>query len=233
MAVAAAKQNVRLNPDAEHFLDAVLRGLGLQFAGSGNVRNQCDVDEERILGAQFQAHLANGFEEGKRFDIANGAANFDDDHVHAFGDAPDAALDFVGDVGNDLNGFAKIIAAALFGEDGFVDAAGGPVIVAGKLDVGEAFVVAKVEIGFGAVIGDEDFAMLKRAHRTGIDVEVRIAFLDGDFETATFEETTDGGSCNALAERGNNTAGNKNIFWRHPGRSRLPGRFELVEPPQD
>src|SRR5262249_16125857 len=27
MAVAAAKQNVGLNPDAEHFLDAVLRGL--------------------------------------------------------------------------------------------------------------------------------------------------------------------------------------------------------------
>ena len=29
MAVAAAKQNVGLNSDAEHFFDAVLRGLGL------------------------------------------------------------------------------------------------------------------------------------------------------------------------------------------------------------
>ena len=108
-------------------------------------------------------------------------------------------LDFVGDVRNDLDGLAEIIAAALLGQNGFVDAAGGPVVVAGKLGVGKTFVMAEVEIGFGAVFGDEDFSMLKRAHRAGIDVQVWIAFLKGDFETATFEETTDGGSCNALS----------------------------------
>jgi len=44
------------------------------------------------------------------------------------------ALIFVGDVRNDLNGFAEVIAAALFGEDGFVDAAVVPVIwFAGRL----------------------------------------------------------------------------------------------------
>ncbi len=102
--------------------------------------------------------------------------------------------------GNDLDGFAEVVAAALLGENGFVDAAGGPVIVAGKLGVGEALVVAEVEVGFRAVFGDKDFPVLKRAHRTGIDVQVRIAFLKGDFETATFEETTDGGSCNSLSK---------------------------------
>src|SRR5262249_691084 len=55
---------------------------------------------------------------------------------------------------------------------------------------------------------------------------VRVTFLDGDFEAATFEETTDGRCRYALAERGNNTAGNKYIFWRHPGRS-LPLRADL------
>src|SRR4029077_8001758 len=98
-----------------------------------------------------------------------------------------------GDVGDDLNGFAEIVTAALFGENGFVDAAGGPVIVAGKLGVGEALVVAEVEVGLRAVFGDKDFAVLKGAHGTGIDVQVRIAFLQGDFETATFEETTNRG----------------------------------------
>ena len=111
-----------------------------------------------------------------------------------------AALDFVGDVRDDLDGLAEVIAAALFGENGFVDAASGPVIVAGQLGVGEALVVAQVEVGLRPVFGHENFAVLKGAHRAGIDVQVRIAFLDGDFETATFEETTDGGSCNALAE---------------------------------
>ena len=30
----------------------------------------------------------------------------------------------------------------------------------------------EVEIGFGAVFGDEHFAVLKRRHRAGIDVDV-------------------------------------------------------------
>ena len=150
--------------------------------------------------AEFEAHLANGFEEGKRFDVADGAADFDDDHVNAFGNFFDGGFDFVGDVRNDLHGLAEVIAAAFFGENGFVDAAGGPVVVAGQLRVREALVVAEVEVGLRAVFGDEDFAVLKRTHRAGIDVQVRIALLKGDFETATFEETTDGGGSYALSE---------------------------------
>ncbi len=92
---------------------------------------------------------------------------------------------------DDLNGFAEVIAAAFLGENGFVNTATGPVIVAGELNVGEAFVVAEVEIGFGAIVCDKHFAVLIRAHSTGIHVQVRVTFLDGDFETATFEETTD------------------------------------------
>ena len=45
VAIAAAKQNVGLNADAEHFFDAVLRRLGLQFAGGGDEGNQRDVNE--------------------------------------------------------------------------------------------------------------------------------------------------------------------------------------------
>jgi len=40
--------------------------------------------------------------------------------------------------------------------------------------------------------------MLKGAHRARINVQVRIAFLQGDFETATFEETADRGGGYAL-----------------------------------
>ena len=49
------------------------------------------------------------------------------------GDFSDRGLDLIGDVRNHLHGLAEIIAAALFGENRFVDAAGGPVVVAGKL----------------------------------------------------------------------------------------------------
>ena len=117
VAVAAAQQNVRLNSDAQHFLDAVLRGLGFQLAGRGDEGHERDVHEQSIFDAQLQAHLADGFEEGKRFDVADGAADFHDDHVHAFGNFFDGGLDFVGDVGDDLHGFAEVIAAAFFGEN--------------------------------------------------------------------------------------------------------------------
>jgi len=60
-----------------------------------------------------EAHLADGFEEWKRFDVADRAADFDDDDVYAFGNFFDGGFDFVGDVRNDLHGFAEIVAAAL------------------------------------------------------------------------------------------------------------------------
>src|ERR1700732_1765049 len=109
MAVAAAKQNVGLNSDAEHFFDAVLSGLGFQFARGGNVRNKSYVNKQSIFRAELEAHLADGFEEGKRLNVADGAANFDDDHVNAFGHFSDGGFNFVGDVRDDLHGFAEVI----------------------------------------------------------------------------------------------------------------------------
>jgi hypothetical protein len=41
-------------------------------------------------------------------------------------------------VGDDLDGLAEVVAAALLGDDLLVDAAGGEVVVAGEMGVGEA-----------------------------------------------------------------------------------------------
>jgi len=51
-------------------------------------------------------------------------------------------------------------------------------IVAGQLGGSESLVVSQIEIGFGAVIGDINLAVLIGRHRAGINVEVRIAFLE-------------------------------------------------------
>ena len=125
-------------------------------------------------------------------------------------------LDFVGDVRNHLHRFAQVIAAPLLGENRFVDSPGGPVVVAGQFGVGEALVVPEIQIGFRAVIGDVHFAVLVRAHRARIDVQIGIAFLEGDSETAAFEETAYRRRCDAFAQGGYNAAGNKNILRPHP-----------------
>ena len=85
-AVGAAEQDVGLNSDAEQFFDRVLGGLGLQLLGSRDEGHQRDVDEERVLAAQFLAHLADGFHEGQRLDVADRAADLDDRDVHILRD---------------------------------------------------------------------------------------------------------------------------------------------------
>ncbi|GAI29202.1 unnamed protein product [marine sediment metagenome] len=65
------------------------------------------MDVEDIAAAQVQAHLADGFQEGEAFDIADGAADFGDDHIDARGgQAAYALLYLVGYVGDDLDGAA-------------------------------------------------------------------------------------------------------------------------------
>ena len=159
----------------------VLRGLGLQLLRGGNPWNQGDVDEDGVVAAEFLAHLADGFEEGQGFDIADGSADFDDGDVLTHGrDFLHRVLDLVGDVGDDLDGLAEVVAAAFLGDDLLVDTAGGEVVVAGKVGVGEALVVAKVKIGFRAVVGHEDLAVLKRRHGARVDVQVGVKFHQVD-----------------------------------------------------
>ena len=53
---------------------------------------------------------------------------------------------------------------------------------------GEALVVAEVEVGLGAVVGDEDLAVLVRAHRARIDVDVRVELHVRDPQAARLEQ---------------------------------------------
>ena len=49
--------------------------------------------------------------------------------------------------------------------------------------------MAQIQVRFSTVVGDEHFAVLVRAHGTGIDVDVGIEFLDGDFIASALEQT--------------------------------------------
>ena len=59
----------------------------------------------------------------------------------------------------------RIVAAALLGDDVGIDAAGGDVVALVGGAAGEALVVAEIEVGLGAVVGDEDLAVLGGRHR--------------------------------------------------------------------
>src|SRR5262249_38707824 len=116
------------------------------------------------------------------------------------------------DVRDDLDGAAEIVAAALLLDDGLVDLAGGVVAVAAEGGVGEALVVAEVEISFGTVIEDVDLTVLVGAHRAGIDVDVRVELLQPAARASVLQHNADRRTGEALAEGADPSAGNENML---------------------
>ena len=153
-----------------------------------------------MLAPQFLPHLANRFHERQRLDVAHRAADLHDRDIDILRDFLHRRLDFVGDVRNHLHRLAEIVAAPLLGDDLLVEAPGGPVVVAGKFGVGEALVVAEVEIGLGAVVGDENLAVLKRRHRARIHVQIGIELHQVDLHAAALQQASDGSCGQSLAE---------------------------------
>src|SRR5215213_1272378 len=115
----ATQENVRRDTNFAQVAHRVLRGFCFQLTGGGDVRHKRNVNEERVAGAFFVSHLADGFEKRQRFDVADSSANLDDDHVGLvlLSDRADGLLDLIRDVWNDLNRLAEIIAAAFFLDD--------------------------------------------------------------------------------------------------------------------
>jgi hypothetical protein len=80
---------------------------------------------------------------------------------------------------NDLHSSSQESAFTLLVDHMLVDTAGGHVIGLGGGHIKKAFIVAEVEIGFSSVVGYIAFAMFIRVECPGVDIDVRIKFLDG------------------------------------------------------
>src|SRR6185437_9300144 len=150
---------------------------------------QADMHEQRIVAPQFLAHLADSFKKGQRFNVADRAADLNQSNIYILCHLLHGRFDLVGDVRDHLNGFAQIIAAALLGDDLLVNAAGGPVVVAREAGMGEALIVAKVEVGFSAIISNKNLTVLERRHGSRINVQVRVKLHQVDLEAAALQQT--------------------------------------------
>ena len=79
----------------------------------------------------------------------------------------------------------------------------------------ETLVVAEVEIGFCAIVGNVDFAVLKWRHRARVDVQVGIKLHQVDGQPATFQKAADGGRRQSFTQRRHNSACYKDVLCRH------------------
>ena len=149
------------------------------------------MDEKGVFPPNVGAHLAQGFDERQRLNVAHRAADFHNHDFRAGGlrHLANAALDFVGNVGNNLDRAAEVVAAAFLGNHFGIDLAGGDIAVTVEADIHEAFIVAEVEVGFRAVVQHIHLAVLVRAHGARVDVDVRVEFLRRNGKAALFEGT--------------------------------------------
>ena len=215
-AVGAQHEHVRLDTDAPQLVDRVLGGLGLELADRVEIRHQRDVDEADVLTAHVVAKLPDGLEERQRLDVADGPPHLDDDDlgVRAGGRLADARLDLVGDVRDDLDGGAQEVAPALLLDDRVVDRAGGDVGDPGEALVGEPLVVPEVQIGLGAVLGDEDLAVLEGAHGPGVHVEIGVALLQRHPHSARLQQGPERRGRDPLAETRHHAPGHEDVLHR-------------------
>ena len=56
-----------------------------------------------ILFAHIPLKLPDGLQERQTFNVTHGAADLNDGHVYLRGDTDNGLLDFIGDVGDNLN----------------------------------------------------------------------------------------------------------------------------------
>ena len=101
---------------------------------------------------------------------------------------------------DDLDRAPEVVAAAFLGDDRLIDPAGRDVAELRQILVDEPLVVAQVQIGLGAVVGDEDLAMLVGRHRPRIDVDVRVELEDGDPQVPCLEDPADAGGGDAFPQ---------------------------------
>ena len=84
------------------------------LARSLEVGDESYMDIQAVFLADFMADLTDSLEKRLALDVTYGAADFGDNNVSVgfLADGVDEPLDLVGDMRNNLNGFAEVFAAA-------------------------------------------------------------------------------------------------------------------------
>ena len=197
-------------------LHRVLCRLRLQLFCSLDERHVGEVNADAVL-SKLPAKLAHCLEEWKRLDVAHGSSNLSDNEVVFAGVTEELhiALDFVGDVRDNLHRLAQIVATALLVDNALVDASGGDIVGTRGVNVGEALVVSEVEVSLVSVGGYIAFAMFIGVKRSRVDVDVGVKLLNRHFIPARKQQSRQRRRNDTLAKGRNHSAGHKNILSLH------------------
>src|SRR5689334_11682736 len=99
---------------------------------------------KRASLANIITELANSFHERQAFDVADRAADFNKNEIRRALFLEDEIFNFIGDVRNNLDGRAEIIALAFFAQNAGVNTARRRVIGRTRRNTGETLIVTEV-----------------------------------------------------------------------------------------
>ena len=172
------------------------------------------MDHSHVRSRQFVAQLADRFEVGQALDVSHRPSHFHHHHVGARGlrGTADAALDLVGDVGDDLYGMAEVVAHALSGDHVAVHATGGEVVRLLEILAEEPLVVADVEVRLQTVPRHEHLAVLVGVHRPRVHVDVGVDLLEGHLHPARLEQASQRRRKHTLPQAGDHATGDEHVL---------------------
>ena len=211
-----ADQHIGGQTDGLQFLDAVLGGLGLQFARCRKIGQQRQVHQDALAARAFMGELADRLEEGQALDVAHRAADLAQHEIDLVVADGKEILDLVRDVGDHLDGLAQVFAPPFLFQHVGINAAAADAVGAARGNAGEAFVMAQVQVGFRAVVSDEHLAMFKGRHGAGIDVQIGVKLTQPDREAPCLQQRAQCRRSQALAKRRHDAAGDEDVT-RHEG----------------
>ena len=133
-------------------------------------------------------HLTNGFHEWQAFNITYGTTDFSDNYISVilFTYAVYILFNFICNMWNYLYSAAQVITFTFFIDYRPIYFTSCNIRTFAKVNIDKAFIMTQIKVRFGAVICYEYFTMLVRAHRTRVDINVWIKFLNRYIETAVF-----------------------------------------------
>ena len=234
----SANQDIGCNSKSHQFFDCVLCWFGLLFANRSHNWDKRYVNKRNMFSTDTELELAKCFKIRCAFDIANSATKFNDANVRRFfttvsrpvSDINDPILYCIGDVWNDLNGLAEIVATSFCFEDLGEDFSSRKVVISSKIKIEETFVIAKVQVDFATVIKDENFSVLEWTHCSSIAVEIRVNFDGSDSQPSTLEENADATCSNTFAQSTEHSPADNYVLQTHQRDfkpSRIPYQYWL------
>ena len=114
-------------------------------------------------------------------------------------------MDSISDMRNELHSFAEEFSLAFAGDDLGENFSAGEVVICGKLDAEEAFVISDVQVAFSAISSDKDLPMFEGRHSASISVEIRVDFDASDITIKRLKNHTERRNGSSFAKTGNRT----------------------------